>query len=695
MKRGERLRGRENLKNRERCVAPVAHLFCGGLGAGYRLVACLLLLAGSLGRVLPVQGQSQTDGLADLSSAQAGFEAWFEAWVAGHLAAGLSQAGDSDAEGSEEWEYWWSHFRRLWEQGVDLGRASREVLEGCGLLTSFQCASLLEYRHTYGGLSSVEELAWVDGFPAEWIERHRPFLRFSEDLPSRVVFSGVRHEAQFRGRYLLHPTVEAAGIPVGGSLVYRVKDEAGRQFSRPWELGLVLEQDAEEPCFPDYAAGFLALEDSQSWLRRLVLGSYSLRLGQGLVAWNGFSMGAAAGPAQLLRRSDAVVPYAGTGEGTGLTGVALTFGRGPWSGTLAWSSHRLDARVKDSLFFSLPADGYHRTPGELARRKTLWQHLGAVSGTYRRRHWQLGAQLLFCGYNKKDGRHFTDYRARTAYQGVWANASVDVRVAWSAMQVYGEWAWDRRGAMAFLAGWEWAPSYPWELAVQLRYYAPHYTAPFAGAWAAGSTVSNEHSVTAQALWRWGRAGSLAFSGVWVYYPASRYRVKVPSQAQKLRIHLAWNGKVWQGQGRWQWVSDPAYALPRHTVKLQSNSNFQLFSQLFSVKLQAVATWGSSRSGRFDQTGLPPWGRAVALQTAWHHAQWEVGVQGTAFHAEAWEDRVYLYQRTLPGTFSFPALYGRGFVGSVYLQYKPRRGWTFSGAWNRTGLFLSGKWSWVH
>ena len=58
---------------------------------------------------------------------------------------------------------------------------------------------------------------------------------------------------------------------------------------------------------------------------------------------------------------------------------------------------------------------------------------------------------------------------------------------------------------------------------------------------------------------------------------------------------------------------------------------------------------------------------------------------TGYRVAQWDDRIYLYQRSLPGTFSFPALYGEGINLSAYLKYEPRHGCSLMGAWSLTGL----------
>ena len=38
----------------------------------------------------------------------------------------------------------------------------------------------------------------------------------------------------------------------------------------------------------------------------------------------------------------------------------------------------------------------------------------------------------------------------------------------------------------------------------------------------------------------------------------------------------------------------------------------------------------------------------------------------------WDDRIYVYERDAPGSFSVPARYGRGWSASLYLAWQPVR-----------------------
>jgi hypothetical protein len=47
------------------------------------------------------------------------------------------------------------------------------------------------------------------------------------------------------------------------------------------------------------------------------------------------------------------------------------------------------------------------------------------------------------------------------------------------------------------------------------------------------------------------------------------------------------------------------------------------------------------------------------------------LRGTAFKIDRWDDRIYIYERDIPGAFSVPAYYGRGCSASAVASVKRR------------------------
>ena len=47
-------------------------------------------------------------------------------------------------------------------------------------------------------------------------------------------------------------------------------------------------------------------------------------------------------------------------------------------------------------------------------------------------------------------------------------------------------------------------------------------------------------------------------------------------------------------------------------------------------------------------------------------------RATFFRVDNWDDRIYVYERDAPGSFSVPARYGRGWAASLYLAWQLAR-----------------------
>ena len=54
-------------------------------------------------------------------------------------------------------------------------------------------------------------------------------------------------------------------------------------------------------------------------------------------------------------------------------------------------------------------------------------------------------------------------------------------------------------------------------------------------------------------------------------------------------------------------------------------------------------------------------------------KWHAFLSMVAFKVDNWDDRIYLYDRDIPGAFSVPSYYGRGYYVSCTATYKWRRG----------------------
>lgn len=218
-------------------------------------------------------------------------------------------------------------------------------------------------------------------------------------------------------------------------------------------------------------------------------------------------------------------------------------------------------------------------------------------------------------------------------------ASADIRIGLPGLSIFSEFACSYKADPAAIAGLLWAPAYGRKFALLSRWYSTGYDVSTAGAARSGTKTSDEIGLAA--------AASLKIFGAsldWAMHPSSgvqqlkfigtvaedfqlgpvrlrpelrfssRYRTDI-SWRNDLRAELSACLGDWQMKGRWNglWCKD--------------------FAWMWYAELL--------RSG--------PLGKGNLL----------FSTRFTLFKVDYWDDRIYSYERDVPGCFTVPACYGRG------------------------------------
>ena len=308
-------------------------------------------------------------------------------------------AGQDDEADCEELEAWFTYLLR---HPLDINRAKRDELEQLHLLTDFQIASLLEYRNASGHILSAAELQLVHGFDRQVVSLIQPIIKFGTFSSSDSYYAGRRGEDTL-GLF----ERSTADLLVKWWWKKGEKDYLGRdsysQIKYKWsirnslQVGFTLEKDAGELLFPqggapmDFSSFHIMVKDVQLpfgiELSNAVLGDCAVRLGQGLVIWNGLSFGGNSTVQGTYRKGRQVNPYTSSDENDFLRGGAVTIKRDYRPGvgvgaTLFFSYKNVDARIKDGKYTSLPTDGLHNTESLLQTRKTLGEVIYGAAFQY-------------------------------------------------------------------------------------------------------------------------------------------------------------------------------------------------------------------------------------------------------------------------------------------------------------------------
>ncbi len=230
----------------------------------------------------------------------------------------LTGAGSPEELSESEFE----RFESLSAHPVCINIASPGKLRSCGLFSDYQIASLQDYRMRTGDILSLTELGAVPGFTPELVSALSWFISLESYAPA-----GSREKKRIRQEVAVRMVSKKDSRSYAGKYHVEAGERAELFLSRK-----------------DASTVSLTLYGRRPW--KLIAGDYNLRLGQGLLAWDGFILSGYPSLASFCHNASG---FSGTGSFTpGRRGLAAAFeGRnmqfgagvdldGNMSGMLVW-----------------------------------------------------------------------------------------------------------------------------------------------------------------------------------------------------------------------------------------------------------------------------------------------------------------------------------------------------------------------
>lgn len=559
--------------------------------------------------------------------------------------------------------------QRLLEHPLDINRVTRSQLEQIPLLSDFQIESLLEYRQASGPILSKTELGLINGFDTQSATLLEPLFYFNPD--KFLQKKGSSTTLLLKGWWKPQDK-EYIGEPFYSQIKYRstVNDK--------FQVGCTLEKDYGEQVA---GKGQLPLGDFFSFhaqakdlhlgknfkISNIVLGDYSIRMGQGLTAWGSSTIFSDASVQNIRKRGATVNPYTSSDENSFFRGVAATVLQktGNFSSleTSAFISlKKVDARRDGIKYTSLPSDGLHNTESLLKTRKTMAELAYGASVAAKWSKGKVGVNWLGYGYNLHNGRKVQEYNKYQMYNGQWGNFSADFALLVGKIKLFAEAAMDYGGGFAILAG-AIAKINGWECSILGRSYAKDYIAPYANAYSTISSCSNQKGVAMTFQKNISREIKLSGGGDYTYYPWVRYNIPAPSAAAKVwgKAECTSEAYVWNIKLYESWSS---YG---NTHKVGANGSYAF----------DVAPWLRLRvKGAAVSNGLKAMGGYVSADAKVQSAggKFTAMFHGVYYNCRDWENRLYMHEQDLPSTFASRLLYGTGISWYALLNCKIGKIW---------------------
>jgi hypothetical protein len=608
----------------------------------------------------------------------------------------------------------------LYQQPIDINKASYEELRKLFMLSESQISNLLRYRRSYGRLYSIYELQYIDGFDRPMIEALSEFVHFDQNRAKPRGFlpqldRGSRHQWLMRyGRVLeTRRGYEAPDTLPGGRLSSRYAGDPGHYFMRyrmqkrgDYSLGFTLEKDPGEPLRwnpaqhwygPDFISAHYGIEN-RGILKNLIIGDFNFQSGHGLIFGPLFRMGKGDEPVRTLRPAPSgFKPYTSVNENVPFRGISATMATGIWSLHTFYSSIRRSSSPisevsaqENILTGNLRSSGLHRTPGELSGRKNLREQSAGFSLTatpLSHSNLQLGIQAVGTRFDKEIvpiRRRYNQFIFQGKEQ---INYGLFFNYRAGDILYFSEWATNTRGGSALLAGMLGNLGRSIEASLLYRNYSQLYSSFYGNAFGESVTNSNEEGIFMGIKYMPLRGLTIKAWSDYFRFPWLRYRIDAPSYGHdaSLVVHYDWGERFrlrlqYRNRERWRNIpldfQAPLYSpLPINSRSARSDVSVAATEGLW---LHTRFRWS-----RFIQHPINSSGFLIAQDVEYAKKQWMVAARMAIFDTDDFDSRQFVYERDVLYFFAVPAFHRKGVRYYVTTRIHANSTYSFWIKWART------------
>jgi hypothetical protein len=557
----------------------------------------------------------------------------------------------------------------LGQHPLAINSATKEEMQRLHFLSDIQIDNIIEFRTKTGQIFSLYEMATIDGFNPELLQKLEPFISF-EPVEKELHLKKSDNDLFVRSTRAFSNAEGGVKNPTyeGSMERYYLRF---KHTSTDLEYGMVAEKDPGEAFFAgsnkygfDYTGAYGNFSLGSSG-QRVFVGDYHVSFGQGLVASQGFSVGKSSETTQIFRSAQGIRSSSSTDENQFFRGIAsrLKFGQFTFMPFISFRS--LDANIDTiegkSYFGAFQTSGYHRTSSEIAGKNSLNQLVGGSYASFSYQRWSIGCTAVYTRFNAEMNRS-----DEPANQFLWEGkdnfvAGIDWKGSVKNVFIFGEAAASAWQGKALLTGVMLKPASNAEFTVVYRNINKTYFSFFSNAFTESSRVNDEHAIYFGFKFfpapRWSfRCYSDFFVHKWITYTTA-----APSNGTEFLAQLLFTPskrteiylRFFQEEKELKViVENYKYNDPQIINRLRLNFA-QEINENISIKSRIELSLYSKLSEEkgilvYQDLIYKPVGKRFSMNG---RLEW--------FDTDGYNSRLYAYENDLLYTFSIPALYGKG------------------------------------
>lgn len=593
---------------------------------------------------------------------------------------------------------------RYLQNPLNLNNASREDFDDLALLSDIQINNLLDHIARNGKLISLYELQSIDGFDLQTIRAISSYVTVSGNIDNpkfsiREVFKYGKNDLFMRYQQVLEeqqgytsadsaasPNSHFAGSPMRLYTRYRFT------YSNHVSIGLTAEKDQGEEFFKgsqkqgfDFYSGHFFLRNI-GHLKSLAVGDFQAQFGQGLTFWSGLAFGKTADGTSIKRNAIGLKPYTAVDENLFLRGIGSTWQFGKFQVTAFASHKKIDgATTVDSTrdevtsVTSFLTSGLHRTPSELAKRKSLSETILGGNVSYVQRRLRIGVtavHYIFGNNYQKTDALYNIYEFSGKQN---TNVGIDYNYVFRNFNFFGETSVCANGSVATTNGVLMSLDPRVTFVAMYRSFPKDFQAVYANAISENSRILNEKATyfgfKAQIMKSWSLQGYMdVFKFPWL-----RYQVDAPSKGYEYLAQLTYAPSK---------TVEAYFRIRRQLKEINTNDDELTINTLdnqMATHYRFNITYKVSPSIQFrNRVEYVTYERGNdGVEKGWLMYQditykalkspVSLSFRYAIFDTDTYNARIYAYENDVLYAFSIPAYYYKGSRAYLTLRYKVVRG----------------------
>lgn len=550
---------------------------------------------------------------------------------------------------------------------IFINTAGTDELNRLQLLNPLQIQNLIRYRETYGNLLSIYEFKAVDGFDEQLIEVLRPFFIFDEAAFDTIRYR-PRQELMVRAIQLIEK--QKGFMKPSKYEGSRLKLYSRYRFSsKKIQAGFTTEKDAGESFLKrsnpegfDFYSGFATISQNN---KQFYFGDYRLQFGQGLTAWQGFSLGKSVDINAGAKFNQGISPYTSTDENRFMRGIAAQLKSGKFTFYPFYSSKRFDANT-DSIngeiaFTSFQTSGLHRTNSEIEDKNSVKEKSTGAYLVYTGKFYSIGISGIHTRYDHPLRRRDADYNRYLFHGKEINNLGIDYKIGINKYFLFGELATCSTKGQALISGILAHPTDKIECSIIYREIGKRYNTPFGDAFTEGSKLNDEQGIyfglKAYPFPKFSLQAYVdQFKHRWIKYtsidPILGYEYQIQINYQLTRNWDIYSRYFYENKPVKATVDSQKLNLNQKRQKLRLHVNGDLTPSLFVRTRIELMFYSHDHLSNgimlFQDLGfkLPRYESNYWIRVAY-------------FNTDDYDSRIYAYENDLLYQFSIPSLYGEG------------------------------------